>query len=80
MTYNDKQGGYVVYLCADQIDLVIKVLSERHKDLEAVLKAPDGLSSEFIQELQLELRNINSVIRELMFYADSTTTNTKQNN
>ena len=51
-----------------QIDLIIRILREKRDDLDVVLKNQDGLEIETVHELQMDHREINSVMRELQFY------------
>lgn len=52
-----------------QIWLLITTCTEKKTDLEAVLKNTDGLNKETVQELQLRVRDLTDIIRELQFYA-----------
>jgi hypothetical protein len=52
----------------DQLNTILYCLSEKRDDLEVVLKNPDGLEPEALRDLQLQHRDINTVMRELQFY------------
>jgi hypothetical protein len=59
-----------VELTDEQITRIMSVLKEKIEDLDVVLKNSDsdGLSMETIRDLQLERRDINSIVTELQFY------------
>ena len=53
----------------DQINTIMRCLSEKREDLQVILKNPDGLNAETIRDLQLEYRYISECLRELQYYA-----------
>jgi len=58
----------VVELSEEHIDLILKILTQRNADLTDLLKQ-EGFEAETIHDLQLEQRDINNVIRELVHYS-----------
>jgi hypothetical protein len=60
-----------VSLDDDQLNTILYCLSEKRDDLEVVLKNPDGLEPEALRDLQIQHRDINTVMRELQFYTEA---------
>jgi len=58
----------VVELSEEHIDLILKILTQRNADLTDLLKQ-EGFEAETIHDLQLEQRDINDVVRELVHYS-----------
>lgn len=66
------KAGYMITLAVeleyDQVKLIIRTLQEKSDDIQSATKNPEGLSDEFVHEQQLEMRNLNDVIRELKHF------------
>lgn len=56
-------------LTEQQVDLILSLLIEKRDDLDVIIKNPEGLSDETINDTLLDHRDINNVIREMQFYA-----------
>jgi metal-dependent HD superfamily phosphatase/phosphodiesterase len=61
-------GVRTVDLLEEHIDLILKILTQRNADLTDLLKQ-QGFEPETIQDMELEQRDINDVIRELVHYS-----------
>ncbi len=61
----------VIELSEEHIDLIIETLKQRHSDLTDLLKLDSaGFEEEAIQAMQLEQRDLNDIIRELVHYSE----------
>lgn len=59
-----------VELTEEQVNLLIKTLSEKCNDLQVLLSNSDGLGIETIHDIQLEHRDLNNIVRELQHYTN----------
>lgn len=58
-----------VWLTAEQMDLVVKILLQHKEDLSSVLRTPEGLEDTTLRDMALEIRNVDVIVRELTFYS-----------
>lgn len=56
-------------LTEQQVDLILSILIEKRDDLDVIIKNPEGLNDETINDTLLDHRDINNIIREIQFYA-----------
>ncbi len=59
-----------VELSEENIDLILMILTKRNEELTDLLKQQD-LEDRTIRDMQLEQRDLNDIIRELVHYSET---------